>query len=441
MPRRCRPMGRSSPTRPGATRPGIERIHVMDLRHAIRAPRNADGRGRTLLAGRPVLAGRDEDPHERHVAGDTHRLALVPASGSGPPLIFRSARQNGEEGWQFFSPDGTTLVEVWKDQGVWLADVATGEETKVALADQRVRDLAARRRGEPGSVLARSRTRRSPPPPALRRWRRRDRPRSQDRGAIGRAVDDRRAGAAADRAAVDDEGDRVAEGGRDLGRVAGVGLAGQVGRRRRAADRGPAASARGAGWSGTRTPIVGVPAARTVGRRAPGWTGRTSVSPPGQKRSASARGRRRRDAQRPRLRGVGEQHGDRLLGRPALGGEQALDRVGQGEVGRDPVDRVGGDRDDPPARGAARPPPRAPRPRRGGSGSSSRGGRPRPRPPAAPRCARRPLGRRQHQRLDQLADPVLLDRRRDVPRGRPHHRPAPTPSPPRARRRRSSRGR
>jgi signal peptidase I len=55
--------------------------------------------------------------------------------------------------------------------------------------------------------------------------------------------------------------------------------------------RGPSssASARGAGWSGTRTPIVGVPAASTVGRTASGRTGSTNVSPPGQNRSPSTR--------------------------------------------------------------------------------------------------------------------------------------------------------
>ncbi len=107
------------------------------------------------------------------------------------------------------------------------------------------------------------------------------------------------------------------------------------------------ASARGAGWSGTRTPIVGVPAASTSGRRTPGWTVSTSVRPPGQKASREDASGGRRDAQTPGLVGVGEQHGHGLLGRPPLRGEQALDGVRQREVRGDPVDGVGRDRDDP----------------------------------------------------------------------------------------------
>ena len=52
------------------------------------------------------------------------------------------------------------------------------------------------------------------------------------------------------------------------------------------------------------------------------------------------------DPQRPRLVHVGEEHRDGLLGRAALGGEQALDGVGQRDVRGDPVDRVGGHGDD-----------------------------------------------------------------------------------------------
>lgn len=109
---------------------GIERIHVMDL-----ATRSEHLATPTAAVGHFWLDAQFSPDGTQiltnDISGDTHRLALVPASGSGPALIFRTARQNGEEGWQFFSPDGTTLVEVWKDQGVWLADVATGDETKV----------------------------------------------------------------------------------------------------------------------------------------------------------------------------------------------------------------------------------------------------------------------------------------------------------------------
>ena len=57
--------------------------------------------------------------------------------------------------------------------------------------------------------------------------------------------------------------------------------------------------------------------------------------------------RRRRDAQRPGLRHVREQHRDRLLGWAALGRKQALDGVRQLQPRGDPVDRVRGDRHDP----------------------------------------------------------------------------------------------
>ena len=162
----------------------------------------------------------------------------------------------------------------------------------------------------------------------------------------------------------------------------------------------------------------------------------------GEDRDAAGDG----DAERPRLVHVGEQHRDRLLGRPPLGREQPLDRVGEREVRGDPVDRVGGDRDDPARRGAARRPPRAPRRRRGAPGSSQRGrgggrgiglvrragrrGRPEPRPPAARRCGPpRPRARAPAPRSARRPRPPRRARRRSGPRRGPP--PAPWPSPPR----------
>ena len=69
----------------------------------------------------------------------------------------------------------------------------------------------------------------------------------------------------------------------DLGRVATLGPAGEVGRGRSAAARGRGASARGAAWSGTRRPIVGVPGRERLGQPHVRTCRRTRVRPPGQK--------------------------------------------------------------------------------------------------------------------------------------------------------------
>src|SRR4029078_2427401 len=50
----------------------------------------------------------------------------------------------------------------------------------------------------------------------------------------------------------------------------------------------PAARARGAGWSGTRRPIVGAPPVRTAGHGTSGRCGTMTVRPPGQNAAASA---------------------------------------------------------------------------------------------------------------------------------------------------------
>ena len=135
------------------------------------------------------------------------------------------------------------------------------------------------------------------------------------------------------------------------------------------------------------------------------------------------RGGRRRDPERPGLRGIGEQHGDGLLGRAPLGREQPLDGVRQREVGGDPVDGVGGDRDDPPGPqqldglGARRLAVGEHPGRRHEAATSARAAS-----ASASELRSRLVGRREDQRLDQRADAVLVDRRGDVPPGRAHHR-------------------
>ena len=235
------------------------------------------------------------------------------------------------------------------------------------------------------------------------------------------------------------------------------------------------ARARGASWSGTRTPIVGAPAGEDPRQDArPGAPGaRASARRARTARPAPARA----GVTTPSVRGLGrvrEQHRDRLLGRTALDREQPLDGVRERHVRGDPVDRVGRDGDDAPGAQQARRPRRGRRRRPGRSASravTTRGDPPRrlrqPRPsrhpgrarsrprapPAAPpgrsrrlgleprRVAGRLLGRRQDERLDQRRRPVLLDRRGDVAAGDPDLGRGGRPSPPRARRPRSSRRR
>ena len=112
--------------------------------------------------------------------------------------------------------------------------------------------------------------------------------------------------------------------------------------------RGPTsrARARGASWSGTRSPIVAAPPVSTAGHGRRVAAGRRrSIRRASRAASAAAAG-----VMTPalgRLRGVVEQQHDPLVGRPPLDREQALDPARRRDGDRDAVDRVGRQRDDP----------------------------------------------------------------------------------------------
>ena len=109
---------------------GIDRIHVLDLQTRVEhlaTPTVAPGhlwQGTQFSPDGTKILTSD-------VSGDMHRLALVPVSGTGPAVDIGATLPNDGDGSQFFSPDGTTLVELRKNQGIWLADLATGDERKV----------------------------------------------------------------------------------------------------------------------------------------------------------------------------------------------------------------------------------------------------------------------------------------------------------------------
>jgi len=109
---------------------GLERIHVLDLQTRVERPLAAPAEAGHLFQG-AVFSPDGTTILTNDVSGDTHRLALLPASGAGPARVFGKAHPNGSDGWQFFSPDGTKIVEVWKTEGIWLTDVATLKSTKV----------------------------------------------------------------------------------------------------------------------------------------------------------------------------------------------------------------------------------------------------------------------------------------------------------------------
>ena len=131
---------------------------------------------------------------------------------------------------------------------------------------------------------------------------------------------------------------RAAPGGRTGSPTSSA--AGRPRRRARAGPGGRAAARR----SSARPPVS------TAGRAASGRRRSTSVSGPGHSaaaRAAAAGGNSPIDGG---LRGVGEEQGDRLVGRPPLDREQPLDPAGRRERHGDPVDGVGRERDEPPAR-------------------------------------------------------------------------------------------
>ena len=144
-----------------------------------------------------------------------------------------------------------------------------------------------------------------------------------------------------------------------------------------------AASARGASWSGTRSPIVGGAAGQR--RRA------ADVGPlrddEGQAARPEARRRARRGRRplpdRGRLGGIVEQQHDSLVGRPALGREQALDAAGRRRARR---------RSRRPCRSAGRRCRRRAGPRP-----------PRPGPPSSSGTIRAVIGRRRRRRLGVAA--------------------------------------
>ena len=161
------------------------------------------------------------------------------------------------------------------------------------------------------------------------------------------------------RTAVEDEVDAVAELVEDLGGVARLGQPGDIrgGRRQRpdaARQRPGSVVVRHAQADRRRAAGQGGRAARR-----PAGAGRRRVSPPGQNASReSASPPAPITADRRRLRGVVEQQHDPLVGRPLFHLEQSLDAARRLERDRDPVDRVGRQRDDPAgAQDLDRPPP------------------------------------------------------------------------------------
>ncbi len=171
---------------------------------------------------------------------------------------------------------------------------------------------------------------------------------SRTRGSVTSTMVD--GGAARRRAGVEQQVDALADRARHLVGVGRGGLAAAVGAgggdgavpRRRTAARATA-------WAGTRTPTRPVPAliagaSESGARQEQGQ--RTGPEPRGQ-----PRGEGRQRAQAPLdLREIGGDQRKRLLGRPPLRGEEARDGRGIERVGREAVERVGGNRDDPAAR-------------------------------------------------------------------------------------------
>ena len=258
------------------------------------------------------------------------------SSGSCPTTSARSSTSSTSSSWPRAGASSTA--------GPWTRAAGTAE----ALAGARPRSWAT----PAASRIAASRATGMAPS------RRTQRP-------LARAVDDGRRRPAARRSAVEDEVDAVAELGEDLGRVARLGQAGDVGRGGRQRPDG----------RGERPGRVVVRDAQADRRRPAGQDVRQRDVRALRERRRSARpaSTRRRVPSAAgvitpidrRLGRVVEQQHDPLVGRPPLDLEQPLDAARRVERDRDPVDRVGRQRDDAAAaQDLDRPRPDRPRRRR-----------------------------------------------------------------------------
>ena len=200
--------------------------------------------------------------------------------------------------------------------------------------------------------------RRSPPRPAGRAPRRSPRPAAR-RGAAapGRALEaeDRRLEADRAGAAVEHRGDPPAEAVEHVRRGGRADRA-RADWREGAASGPPKASSRrrASGCAGTRTATVGRPAVAASASPASGRRGSTSVSGPGQKRSASARASDVKTASASAAPRPATCTISGLNARPALGGEDARDRAVVAGVAAEAVDGLGREGDQL-ARAAAAP--------------------------------------------------------------------------------------